>query len=511
MPFPTWGFGAGTDGLLAGAAAGSGLPGPTGDTSSGTAGKVVDPAWIATEKGQTWLNSPAGIRYTSANEPPPATTGTAPPVTASSGPNLQDLYTPAFTGGQAAGAQVGPPTSGGAPAVANSNTSVSSPGASSGGVINSGGVVNTDPGANTQITGDIPYEGYTADERELTDEALASKILAEMLAQDSPLMQRSKQEGILMAARRGLQNSSIAAGTAMGAMVDRATPIALQQAQSVTSMQMANAAEANRALIFGAAAANTASLTGAQLQSQEGLVGAQLTSNEALASAQIASNEAMTTAQLSTQASIASAQIAAANAQMSAQLSSQQALANAQMQQQMKMFDAEWANQASMLNAQLAQQTSQFNVSQQNAINMQIMSMNSALNQQYLQGTQTLDLATLQAQNAYLLQNNAMAGEFWNSQINAAGMLMSNPNVSPGQIAANLKVLQNLTDSGLNFLNGMGTINLSSFGGTSQSVGYTPPASTSAPAKTVDPTWLASGAGQTWSQSPAGLRYAAGL
>ena len=53
--------------------------------------------------------------------------------------------------------------------------------------------------------------------------------LTGITASGSPLMQRAAQEGLLQAGRRGLDNSSIAAGAATGAMVDRATPLAQQE------------------------------------------------------------------------------------------------------------------------------------------------------------------------------------------------------------------------------------------------------------------------------------------
>lgn len=57
------------------------------------------------------------------------------------------------------------------------------------------------------------------------------KHLDGILAKDSPLMDRAQTRGFQIANSRGLLNSSIAAGAAMGEMIDRATPIAQQEAQ----------------------------------------------------------------------------------------------------------------------------------------------------------------------------------------------------------------------------------------------------------------------------------------
>jgi hypothetical protein len=54
--------------------------------------------------------------------------------------------------------------------------------------------------------------------------------LGSMLDSDSPLMKRAETKGKQFANQRGLLNSSMAAGAAQGAMIDRATPIAQQDA-----------------------------------------------------------------------------------------------------------------------------------------------------------------------------------------------------------------------------------------------------------------------------------------
>lgn len=55
--------------------------------------------------------------------------------------------------------------------------------------------------------------------------------LDKMLASDSPLMRRARTTGFQVANRRGLLNSSIAAGEAQNAMIEAAAPIASQDAQ----------------------------------------------------------------------------------------------------------------------------------------------------------------------------------------------------------------------------------------------------------------------------------------
>lgn len=58
-----------------------------------------------------------------------------------------------------------------------------------------------------------------------------SHIAAEMAAQRNPLMQRAQTEGKQVANRRGLLNSSMAAGASMNAVLDRVVPMASQESQ----------------------------------------------------------------------------------------------------------------------------------------------------------------------------------------------------------------------------------------------------------------------------------------
>lgn len=65
----------------------------------------------------------------------------------------------------------------------------------------------------------------------ITDGMSVESRLDNILKSASPLMQRAEQQGLQAANRRGLLNSSIAAGASQGAMMDRALPIAQQDAQ----------------------------------------------------------------------------------------------------------------------------------------------------------------------------------------------------------------------------------------------------------------------------------------
>lgn len=108
--------------------------------------------------------------------------------------------------------------------------------------------------------------GYTATTQEVDPVTLASQRLADITAQDSPLMQRARQEGILMAGRRGLQNSSIAAGAAMGAMVDKVAPLAMQESEIFQRQALTNQEDINEAARVTEELQQQASIVNAQLE-----------------------------------------------------------------------------------------------------------------------------------------------------------------------------------------------------------------------------------------------------
>lgn len=72
------------------------------------------------------------------------------------------------------------------------------------------------------------------------DEDLSTRQLDSILNKNSPLMQRAKTQGMQYANSRGLVNSTIAGEAAQGAMIDRATPLAQQDAQTNLQAKMAN-------------------------------------------------------------------------------------------------------------------------------------------------------------------------------------------------------------------------------------------------------------------------------
>lgn len=249
------------------------------------------------------------------------------------------------------------------------------------------------------------FNGFTASKQDVSRDAMADVQAARITSQDSPIMQRAREQGMLEAGRRGLQNSSIAVGAAQGAMADRAIPLAQQNAQQVFQQDMANQAFENRA---GEINANL-------LQERETL-----------------------------------------NAQLETAVSQNNAEAANRAQAQL----ADLESRANMFNAELAQQTELTNVAAENQMRQSVMTQNADLNKQYLAGTQAMDLATIQGQYNQLISTNETAARMYDSYFTGIQSAMANKDITPQRLANMVGVQQEMLESGLRLMDSMNSLDL---------------------------------------------------
>ena len=92
--------------------------------------------------------------------------------------------------------------------------------------------------------GNIDYK--KAAQANVPESQTSAGRLDKMLGSDSPLMKRAATQGKQMANNRGLLNSSMSAGAAQGAMIDRAQPFALQDSNNFFSQAQFNASQTNQ-------------------------------------------------------------------------------------------------------------------------------------------------------------------------------------------------------------------------------------------------------------------------
>lgn len=108
----------------------------------------------------------------------------------------------------------------------------------------------------------------TAMTQDPSSESMSSMQANKIMSEDSPLMRLSRQQGMLSAARRGLGNSSIAAGAAQGEATKQAVPLAQQDAATVSRQELANQAAVNQMEGLNVTEANKANLTDAEAQNR---------------------------------------------------------------------------------------------------------------------------------------------------------------------------------------------------------------------------------------------------
>lgn len=113
----------------------------------------------------------------------------------------------------------------------------------------------------------IPGGGFRT--RDVSQDELSSNQLASILDQNGLLMQRARGQGMAQANSRGLLNSSLAAGAAQGAMIDAATPYAMQQAGAYTNVGDRNMDAENTYLLQEGDHANAQTIAGMNLSASQ--------------------------------------------------------------------------------------------------------------------------------------------------------------------------------------------------------------------------------------------------
>lgn len=135
------------------------------------------------------------------------------------------------------------------------------------------GVLPSTPGASTpgapppapttqagQISSTLQppaQQQITPEAREVGDNELVSKNLTNLLDENSAYIQNARKSGVKLAADRGLQNSTMAAGAGVRGAISQALPIAASDAQAYQQAASANQAQQFEAQKLNVTSANT--------------------------------------------------------------------------------------------------------------------------------------------------------------------------------------------------------------------------------------------------------------
>ncbi len=305
--------------------------------------------------------------------------------------------------------------------------------------------------------------GYNAMTGEIDPSQTASARLEEITSQDSPLMRRAAQMGMLEAGRRGLDNSSFAAGAATGAMVDRATPLAQQESAQAFQQSMANQQAVNRAREVSTGRETDISQFNAQQLNQMSQLNAKLGTEVGLANARAYNEASRLNAQLETAVAQGNQQEANRINMRMSEIQAEINLNNAQQRTQVSLANAAAANQASLQNAQLGTQVSLAEADAQNQMRRDVLAQNAALNEQYLRGEQAIDLASIQGRYQMLISSNETAARLYDSYFSSISNAMANDKIGPDRIAQYVNVQQSMLEAGLRMMDSMNGLDLGDF------------------------------------------------
>ena len=292
-------------------------------------------------------------------------------------------------------------------------------------------------------------EGYDPSQLEVTPEMTVAGQLQTITSGDSPLMALARKQGLLSAGRRGLMNSSIAAGAAQAATVERALPIAQQDAATHLRAAEANQQALNRAKEFGASAKNVAELQNAVEANKLDALNAQLGTDVSKFNA-AQRNEAENLA-----------------AQMQTAVNQGNAEAYNKAQQQFAELQTRADMEATAQTFAAAQQSA----AATNQINQAVMQNVADLNKQYLAGTQAMDLATINGKYNNLIAQNETAAKIYDAYFAGVSAIMSNEKISPEKAAIHVQAQLRQLNGALTYIREMNDINLGDF----QVTGFAPP------------------------------------
>lgn len=406
MP-PRGGMGmGGMTGMGGGSAGGGGTTVPVDPVDPIVEPDPVDPIPPPTDTGDVPVPDPVGI-----DDPNDPTIPFEPPVEGSEpiadDTTVQDLYPEDPGVVQAEGVDVPDPT--------GADTALVDPDV---------GVVDVPAEADTSTerieeTLDVGGGGIDAEQTALTDEQRADMELARILEQDSPLMQRARQEAARAANQRGLQNTSMAVGAAQGALVDRALPMALQNAQQALQRELDNTLMRQDASKFTAEQQN-------QLMEIEATLGQDLN----IFNADQLNQAARLTAELQT----------------AIEQGNQQAINEINMQLAQLERDAE-AQQAD-----IDFQQNQAVADARNALNAQIMDNITQINKQFLVNMGAADIANINGTYNVLIQTNATAGQIYEGALNAMAAVMDDPDMTPSQVSTALEHIQTQLEASMRMI-----------------------------------------------------------
>lgn len=241
--------------------------------------------------------------------------------------------------------------------------------------------------------------------RTLNNNELVSNQISNIVGADSPLMQRASSMAMRNANQRGLLNSSMANEAAVGAVLDRATPIAQADANAFTNVADRNLANNQQTAIFNA--------------------GQNQNSNQFNASQENQTNQF-----------------------------------NNSQQQQNNQYNASNQQQTNLQNASNTLQNNQFNATEANKNSIFNASEANKVLSQFLDQSNKLQLADIEATYKTIMQSEASASTLYQQSIRNISDILQNPDLTPEAKTAAVNNQNALLRTGMQLIGKIGGLNL---------------------------------------------------
>jgi hypothetical protein len=271
--------------------------------------------------------------------------------------------------------------------------------------------------------------GYAAKDWDVSRDQTVAGNIDDIVAADSPIMQRAATRADQQMNKRGLINSSMAVGAGQAAVMDAALPIAQQDAQTRAQSGSFNATSANRASEFGAAATNQANLAN-----------------------QAATNRA---------------------SEFGAAASNQAALANQDATNRAAEYGANAANTLQAQSNTIRQQAAQLNADAANKLLAQDLDnkfkasvatadIASKVQLQQLADTTKIDLANIQATYQQMISSNEQAGALYGKVMQNITDIVNNPDILAADKTTAIENQKTMLKTGMEVVSAVSGLNLGS-------------------------------------------------
>jgi len=268
---------------------------------------------------------------------------------------------------------------------------------------------------------------YTADQRQVGGQSTVKGQMEGLLSGGSRYLDIARQNSAQQSNKRGLLNSSMAAGAGERAAIEAAMPIATQDANTYNNQSLTNQGANNRAMEYNASNDQQMTLANQNARNSQRQFNA-ANQQQAGAANQQAQNQA---------------------GQYNASSNQQMGLANMDSQNQAEQFTAQQGNAMSQFNAGQRQQNNQFNAASENDAGQFSAQQQNAMEQANMQSDNQAGQFNAQAEARESEFNASQANEIlqqqWSQESSQAHQqTMANLNASLEQGIIDQKAFANL-------------------------------------------------------------------